>query len=360
MNLDLQKIQNLVNFIIQYRDKHIRLSKLAYGTEISISEILKAASKLELKYEVNPNYLFTPEQVNSLIDYFVGNLSDVTFKNTQNLFFPKVDSDILRQIYESLTSPRKYKTFEFESISKSTSVFRYSDWNNWARDSLGNCYIYHSDVSEFNDPFDCIVSQIPMFNSEDNSLENKRQSSLLNDFIKHTKVACFSLVKDSILMWSHYANNHKGICIEYDSGFLNNGTDYLQADVEDKNHLVLIKACQIFFSKLFVVKYVKNLVRNYDKQEINFPSVYLRKYQEWYYENEVRRVVYVKDSKNIEQRKLYHDQKEIRAIYLGTRVNEETLYEVNTFVKEKFNYHIPLYRAILHVDSFSLDFELIS
>ena len=34
--------------------------------------------------------------------------------------------------------------------------------------------------------------------------------------IKSIHVACFSETKESILMWSHYADNHKGFCVEYD------------------------------------------------------------------------------------------------------------------------------------------------
>lgn len=30
------------------------------------------------------------------------------------------------------------------------------------------------------------------------------------------KVSCFSERNDSLLMWSHYANHHRGICVEYD------------------------------------------------------------------------------------------------------------------------------------------------
>lgn len=30
------------------------------------------------------------------------------------------------------------------------------------------------------------------------------------------RVGCLSECNDSILMWSHYADNHRGICIEYD------------------------------------------------------------------------------------------------------------------------------------------------
>jgi hypothetical protein len=38
------------------------------------------------------------------------------------------------------------------------------------------------------------------------------------------RVTCFSEVNDSILMWSHYAANHKGFCIEYD--FTNTNKTY--------------------------------------------------------------------------------------------------------------------------------------
>jgi len=33
-------------------------------------------------------------------------------------------------------------------------------------------------------------------------------------------IACFSECKDSVLMWSHYADMHKGICLEYDTNIL--------------------------------------------------------------------------------------------------------------------------------------------
>ena len=31
-----------------------------------------------------------------------------------------------------------------------------------------------------------------------------------------TGVSCLSESKDSLLMWAHYANNHRGFCVEYD------------------------------------------------------------------------------------------------------------------------------------------------
>ena len=63
------------------------------------------------------------------------------------------------------------------------------------------------------------------------ALESIMQTSLSSDFAddlmnsvnqtfqilkKEFRIACFSATKDSILMWSHYAKNHTGFCIEYD------------------------------------------------------------------------------------------------------------------------------------------------
>lgn len=39
---------------------------------------------------------------------------------------------------------------------------------------------------------------------------------LLENIKEKIRITCLSEKKDSILMWSHYADNHKGICIEYD------------------------------------------------------------------------------------------------------------------------------------------------
>lgn len=45
------------------------------------------------------------------------------------------------------------------------------------------------------------------------------------------RVACFSEVKDSILMWSYYTNNHKGVCLEYDLTLLDN-------EIEDNQNIL--------------------------------------------------------------------------------------------------------------------------
>jgi Protein of unknown function (DUF2971) len=42
------------------------------------------------------------------------------------------------------------------------------------------------------------------------------------------KICSFSAVNDSILMWSHYGNNHQGFCIEYDLEKFDPGDAFLK------------------------------------------------------------------------------------------------------------------------------------
>ena len=46
-----------------------------------------------------------------------------------------------------------------------------------------------------------------------NTLEEQK---LHSDFLHDNYCLCLSENNSSVLMWSHYADNHKGICIEYD------------------------------------------------------------------------------------------------------------------------------------------------
>lgn len=61
--------------------------------------------------------------------------------------------------------------------------------------------------------------------SEDdiNNVYNKIDEMIKGLYIRLSKIlgiSCFSVTSDNILMWSHYANKHRGICIEYDFSLL--------------------------------------------------------------------------------------------------------------------------------------------
>ena len=59
--------------------------------------------------------------------------------------------------------------------------------------------LYFSDPNKFNDPYDCKIAEY------------------LNKYLKPYYVLCFSTDKcDKILMFSHYADCHTGLCLQFE------------------------------------------------------------------------------------------------------------------------------------------------
>ena len=52
-------------------------------------------------------------------------------------------------------------------------------------------------------------------------------------------IACFSEQNDSTLMWGHYADSHKGFCLEYDFQSILNNCDKTCVDIRGCNKLML-------------------------------------------------------------------------------------------------------------------------
>jgi len=86
-------------------------------------------------------------------------------------------------------------------------------------------------------------------------------------------VICFSEKPDEILMWSHYSDNHKGICLEFTA---EKGTDLSNLD---KNHKVEYLA---EYPRLMLTDFVNN---DLAKASI---KVMWTKAKIWEYENEWR------------------------------------------------------------------------
>lgn len=78
------------------------------------------------------------------------------------------------------------------------------------------------------------------FNRKIRDIISRLKEDIENKVVKirrtNISVACFSeLTKDdkfkkNIAMWSHYAENHKGFCVEYDFSFLNDKTSFVIED----------------------------------------------------------------------------------------------------------------------------------
>ena len=127
-----------------------------------------------------------------------------------------------------------------------TELYMYKPPNCYTLDILRKCRLWAAKPERFNDPFDCDL-EISVGITEDNMLvaihqnwsestiaqykaskldadgkfipeERYRLDKLVQELIEENRnmgVLCLSEVCDSILMWSHYAENHKGVCFEF-------------------------------------------------------------------------------------------------------------------------------------------------
>ena len=91
--------------------------------------------------------------------------------------------------------------------------------------------VWASPASSFNDPYD---SRFLLSIEIDCKSELQKEHIIgFNEFIQnlteHTYVSCFSENETSLCMWSYYANNHRGFCVEY-------RTDYLEEYVYPVNY----------------------------------------------------------------------------------------------------------------------------
>ncbi len=122
------------------------------------------------------------------------------------------------------------------------NLYKYRPIDEWTIKGLKEKTIHFKCPAEYNDPFDCRLNLI--IDGTDEQWESYRQRmgiSLdeLNSYKANRKItsgnsgkyykeihrhslltiriSCFSEVSDNILMWSHYADSHKGICLMFET-----------------------------------------------------------------------------------------------------------------------------------------------
>lgn len=153
-------------------------------------------------------------------------------------------------------------------------------------DSVMSNKMWYSAPCNFNDAFDCdvAINEQAIFKSllptvpggkiirEGSSvwLQLKsglhKQITLLRRIFEDQKVsmgiACLSEVPDSILMWSHYANNHRGFCVSYNLLALNQKLQFSAVPVlytQDRVCLHSISLDQDKLSKETMSLFIKSI-----------------------------------------------------------------------------------------------------
>lgn len=267
------------------------------------------------------------------------------------------------------------KLYKFRSLSK-LSI-----------EGLINNEVYFSSFEEFNDPFEFSnpmtdLSEynkkarfeiqklneqgkfskedyfylINMFREPNIKLKNERIKLLdkIEKGLPDFGVFCLSEVCDNILMWSHYAEEHKGFCIEFESlpnyfkeECLELKVNYINEYQDLSNPRFIMDFIFEMFSKSkklnnkkWKSKYKKlsEVVRENEDTELG-KSILRNKYADWSYEKEVR---LVNNSVGVHA----YDPISIKKIVFGLRISDSDKNTIKNICKSEDKLHIKFAQAI--------------
>lgn len=115
------------------------------------------------------------------------------------------------------------------------SLCKYTKLNKHLENSLREHYLWYESLENYNDPYDgryrlknpttkdyeCFLYKQGLFlppNEINKTFEHfvEELTKTIEEVKTKSRVCCFSALQDNILMWSHYAENHTGVCLVFD------------------------------------------------------------------------------------------------------------------------------------------------
>jgi hypothetical protein len=251
-------------------------------------------------------------------------------------------------------------------------IYKYSSWGKEREEFRDNILtkssLWFSSPSGFNDPFD---SCLPMYFTDgyegseeyyydlskkfaeksgklvsENSLrlaavmlvsKPRREDHWEEYRMIHTEglneifgVSCFSKNPESILMWSHYADCHKGICLGFDQELLETDMKY--------------KFLEVRYQSAFY-----KLSKFGDPQQVL--DFLLTKFIDWKYEEEYRLII--EDAPN---KLLSYNPLSLKEIIIGLKMPANESERLRSIVNDNFP-HIRIRQTKRNSDGFKLDMD---
>ena len=196
------------------------------------------------------------------------------------------------------------------------TLYKYSTINHHLINNLKNGTLHFKCHVKYNDPFDCRLKirvdgtqeewesyrRINDLNEEQLARIKKKNTiteensglhykQLHKKALKNARISCFSTVFNNILMWSHYADSHKGICLIFESSPVPNEPNVksLRFHKEDINNLTNPLDDNVL--PILKVNYKAELPGTYNFLELNSADIepfLITKAPDWQYESEWR------------------------------------------------------------------------
>ena len=226
-------------------------------------------------------------------------------------------------------------------------LYRYLTINDLLLESINEGYLWFTDPKIFNDPYDCnlrlkntlsddtienylnivnvltkqwsveeLQQNIEYFKAHKNEVNDNLDKEFI-DVVKQCAVCCLSERPDILLMWSHYAQKHTGVCLKYD----------LKEDATIFHPTSLVKVhYPEHYPEFDFMKYVinnKGIPSGNDLLQFTAGM----KSKDWQYEHEIRLVRWEKKH-GAYKGKIGINKKALVGAYFGYRTKEEDIVKV--------------------------------
>ena len=197
-------------------------------------------------------------------------------------------------------------------------------------------------ITKSNKPYEaytkfCNDNGITLYITVEQQIElvQKRWREIVESEKQKLRICSFSERNDSLLMWSHYAEQHKGVCVEYDF-----------SDDENRTFLSPVH----YDDKLFKVQTMDDLTT------LSHIRASLTKSKDWAYENEWR-LTAIQNQKELKNKTNTPNPK---AIYLGPRYKLNNEYKKKQLLRICTQKNIPVYQMKIHPTEYKVvvDYKL--
>ena len=254
------------------------------------------------------------------------------------------------------------EAYKFKYRNIPSKLYKYQPYKENRISAIINKKLWFSMPKDMNDPFDCRgvcwntdeienflktrvhKDKIKEFDSIDSIVEGAI-ASLRNNI----KISCFSEELFSMPMWSHYADNHTGFCIEYDFtrlSYENDLTKYLFPVGYDSRRYDITN----LFKKTFN--------EPYDPRVILLCFLMNLKHSSWSYEKEWRIIKMRLPEEKEFTSGLEDCPLKPTAIYLGVNFDKNEVHSVKEKLK---NFDIPIYvLKVSNSEFFEIELESIN
>ena len=283
--------------------------------------------------------------------------------NSEMIESRRATSSLIRKPYLEIrkylrTSPNNYPRFLYKYLSPDIC-------DDWLTDYFLDSYFWLSSSIVFNDPYDTsgqikyegsvlqkrtrwnniVKSQAPHLNknerelevtnlmvSKSNTLENMQKIAQKN--LEKIGLHCLNEDPRSLLMWSHYAKQHKGIVLQFEIA---------------KDPETMLNAMKVNYSDEYPVL---NLAQDLEGQ---LPKIILRKFTDWDYEKEWRLLII-----NGASTYLKFQPKVLTGVIFGCRADDGLRKRIQKYVSKRVEQKLPFlnfYNAKMHQSQYKIILE---